>query len=130
MNYPEITAILAVFLGALLLILTASAIVQRQSAGVSIGDGGKSSLSLAIRAQGNLIETAPIVLILLMLAEAASAPSLHALVVACVYGIARVAHAIAFLFAGGQGPLRILGALGTLLSILGASSVLAIQVFA
>ncbi|MEO0679422.1 MAG: MAPEG family protein, partial [Pseudomonadota bacterium] len=45
------------------------ALQLRQGAGVSLGDGGDLRLQRRTRAQGNLVEYAPLFLILLALAE-------------------------------------------------------------
>ena len=67
--FPSITATVAALLGLLAVFLTARVIVLRVRLGVSAGDGGHAALAQAIRAQANLLELAPLALLLLAFAE-------------------------------------------------------------
>jgi uncharacterized membrane protein YecN with MAPEG domain len=78
----------------LVLALSYKVVKFRRENKIGIGDGGHQGLSIAIRAHGNLIENAPIVLILLALAELNGMPVylIHCLGTAWI--VARLLHAI------------------------------------
>jgi uncharacterized membrane protein YecN with MAPEG domain len=59
---------------------------------VMIGDGGDSAMVSGMRAHGNFIEYAPIVLILMALIELARGPLLALGVMGAVFVLARIAH--------------------------------------
>ena len=91
--YPSITATVAALLGLLAVFLTARVIVLRVRFGVSAGDGGHAALAQAIRAQANLLELAPLALLLLAFAEWAIAWRGVILALGIVLLIARLASA-------------------------------------
>lgn len=68
-----ITSLYAALLSLLILALSANVIKIRFKDQVSLGDGGKSKLQKAIRAQGNATEYIPIALILLLVLELSKA---------------------------------------------------------
>jgi uncharacterized membrane protein YecN with MAPEG domain len=78
----------------LVLALSYKVVKFRRVNKIGIGDGGHQGLSIAIRAHGNLMENAPIVLILLALAEFNGMPVylIHCLGTAWI--VARLLHAI------------------------------------
>ncbi|WP_299284886.1 MAPEG family protein [uncultured Tateyamaria sp.] len=121
MTFPQTTAWLAVFLGFLVLVLTARVSIARQNSGTPFGDG---SIGQTVRAQANLTETAALVLILLGLAEMGGARGLFVTVIAVFYAVVRVVHAIGVTSGDGNGPLRIVGGGGTLLTLLASSGLL------
>lgn len=67
--FPSISATVAALIGLLAVFLTARVIVQRVRFAVGAGDGGHAPLAQAIRAQANLLELAPLALLLLAFAE-------------------------------------------------------------
>ena len=91
--YPSIAATVAALLGLLAVFLTARVIVLRVRFGVSAGDGGHAALAQAIRAQANLLELAPLALLLLAFAEWAIAWRGVILALGIVLLIARLASA-------------------------------------
>jgi hypothetical protein len=78
-----------------------------------IGDGGDRRLARAIRVHGNAIETVPIALVLLVVAELGRADStlLHGCGIVLV--VARVLHAIGLSRTAGATPERMAGTIGT-----------------
>ena len=64
-----ITSIYAALSSFLIVLLSLNVVRLRRSGKVSLGDGGKPALQVAIRTQGNAIEYIPISLILLLLVE-------------------------------------------------------------
>jgi len=67
--FPIISATVAALLGLLAVLLTARVIVLRVRLNVNAGDGGHAVLTQAIRAHANLLELAPLALLLLTFAE-------------------------------------------------------------
>jgi uncharacterized membrane protein YecN with MAPEG domain len=89
----NITAIYAGLTALLLVFLSIRVTVARAKNKVELGDGGKPEMLRAIRLQGNLIEYAPMALILMALLElGGTAPwVLHAMGI--VFIVARLIHA-------------------------------------
>ncbi|QYJ78608.1 MAPEG family protein [Shewanella acanthi] len=82
-------------LTALLMIVLAYRVVKiRRREKIGIGDGGNKELVLAGRVHANLIENAPIVLILLALAEANGLAPLYLHCLGTLWIVARLLHAI------------------------------------
>ncbi len=69
MTFP-ITAAYAALLGLLMIALQIAVVVARARTDVLFGDGGRMDLLLPMRRHGNFVETVPMALILLALAEA------------------------------------------------------------
>lgn len=118
-----ITLIAASFIGLLLIYLSYNVSKHRLRAQVSVGDGGDEGLMKAIRAHGNLIEYAPIGLILIGLLEYRGASSILVLVLASAFVLGRYMHGLAFEKFEGKNPFRMLGTILTWLTILVASIV-------
>jgi uncharacterized membrane protein YecN with MAPEG domain len=93
-SFPTITATVAALIGLLAVLLAARVIVFRVRFKVNAGDGGHAPLAQAIRAHANLVEHAPLALIVLAFAEA-SVPAWRWLimVLGVVLLIARLASA-------------------------------------
>ncbi|MEM6576681.1 MAG: MAPEG family protein, partial [Pseudomonadota bacterium] len=94
--------------------------MMRRAGGIGIGDGGNSSLSKAIRVQGNAVEYVPLALVLLLLLElnGAQATMLHALGGTLV--LARVLHAWGLSSSAGVSIGRLYGTMLTWIVILSA----------
>ncbi|MEM1344995.1 MAG: MAPEG family protein [Pseudomonadota bacterium] len=93
----DITAVYAGVLGLWVVALAAIVGMTRDRLDVLVGDGGLPELTHKIRAHGNAVETIPLALILIGLAEGLAAPGwlLHLLGLALVVG--RVLHGLYFL---------------------------------
>jgi uncharacterized membrane protein YecN with MAPEG domain len=72
-NFPIVSAASAALLGLLATLLAVRVITTRVRLNVNAGDGGHAELAQAIRAHSNLVEHAPLALLLLAFAEAAGA---------------------------------------------------------
>lgn len=116
-----ITLISASFLGILLIYLSYNVARNRMRAQVDLGDGGDEQLQHAIRAQGNLIEYAPIALILIGLLEYSRASSYLVMGLAVAFVLGRYMHGLTFGKFEGRNPFRFYGTILTWLSILVAS---------
>ncbi|MEZ5844152.1 MAG: MAPEG family protein [Hyphomicrobiaceae bacterium] len=118
-----ITTLYAALLTPLLVVLIFRVVGARRSGSVEIGDGGDRALLRRMRCHANFVETVPMALILMGLAESlkAPAPVLHAIGAALLVG--RIVHAYAL----AQEPhilrLRIAGMVLTLTAITLAAGV-------
>jgi len=120
-----VTPLYAGLLGLLLIVLAFNITRYRVSLKISFGDGGHPALTRAIRAHANLVENAPLALILLLSVEVQgfSAPVVHALGGTLVIG--RILHAFGLSRYEGTSVCRAVGILLTWVVIL-VASVLAI----
>ena len=112
-----LTSIIAIWL----LILSARVIALRGVSFLkflSFNNFGEEALQRAVRAQGNLIEYAPIFLILLFIAEYNGAHPHMLYMTATLFMISRLMHGVAFGFMKYSPFLRVGGTLLTFLSIL------------
>jgi uncharacterized membrane protein YecN with MAPEG domain len=91
--FPLVSASLAALLGLLAVFLAVRVITGRVRHGVNAGDGGHATLAQAIRAHANLVEYAPLVLLLLAFAESAGYARSIILVLGAVLLVARLASA-------------------------------------
>ncbi|MEM9032054.1 MAG: MAPEG family protein [Pseudomonadota bacterium] len=90
-----ITGLYAGLLGLLLVVLSVRVIGYRGAKGISIGDNGDEIMLRRIRAQGNLVEYAPLALILLALAEIQGLPSWLVHLFGLILLAGRLSHAAA-----------------------------------
>ena len=67
--FPAVSATVAALIGLLAVFLTLRVIALRVRLKVNAGDGGHAALAQAIRAHANLLELAPLALLLLAFAE-------------------------------------------------------------
>lgn len=118
-----ITALYAALLTPVLLFLTFRVIGHRRAQRVEIGDGGDRELLRRMRVHANFIETVPMALILLALAESLKGPVLilHAIGLALLIG--RLAHAYALAQEPHIMQLRVAGMVATLTAIIAAALV-------
>lgn len=122
---PEVTALYGAPLAVLAVGLGAWIVALRVRLRVGIGDGGHRELARAIRAHANLLETAPIALLLLLLAELTGAlghGALHWAGGTLVLG--RLLHALGLMRSSGASPPRFLGMVLTWLVTLGLAGAL------
>ncbi|MCL1147536.1 MAPEG family protein [Shewanella marinintestina] len=85
--YISLTALLIVT-------LTYRVIKLRRTHKIGIGNAGNESLTLAQRVHANLLENAPIALLLLLVAETNGTHHLVLHVFGCIWLVARVLHAV------------------------------------
>jgi Uncharacterized relative of glutathione S-transferase, MAPEG superfamily len=108
-----LTGLYAAILALMAVALQIAAIAARARHGVLFGDGGNLAVLLPVRRHGNFVETVPLALILMLLAEAQGlAPLwLHASGLALVAG--RAIHPFGLRQGPGALPLRIGGSVLT-----------------
>ena len=85
----------------------------RLGKGINLGDGGDADMTARIRAHGNYIENAPLMLIGLLAVAFMNGSPILLHVLGAAYLIGRVLHALAMAGTMGQGRL-----IGTVLSLL------------
>ena len=91
---------------------------KRLKTNTGIGDGGDERLARRIRVHGNLIENAPIFLILLVLLELTGTGKIKVAALGFVFVLGRLAHAIGYSqSASPTAPLRAVGGGMSALSI-------------
>ncbi|AFY56907.1 putative MAPEG superfamily protein related to glutathione S-transferase [Rivularia sp. PCC 7116] len=95
MNFPVIAAGCASILALLQVFLAGLVGFARFKHKVGIGDGGNEVLARKIRVHGNLIENAPIFLILLALLELSGIDKTTVAILGGVFILARISHAYA-----------------------------------
>lgn len=117
-----ITGTYASLLGLLLIILSTRIIALRGMPALrwfAFGNDGQESLQRAIRGHGNLIEYAPIFLILMLVAESGGLKEATLYSYGTVFLVARLMHGLCFGFLKHSTVLRVGGTALTLGSILG-----------
>ena len=127
MTLPLITAMTASVLALMQAFLMVTVGNRRRAKAISFGDGGDGDMLRLMRRHGNFTENAPMVLILLALMEMLGAPSAGVMTIAVMFVLTRICHAIALSADGLPLVFRVLGALGTLLSLVGGAGLLAYQ---
>jgi len=113
-----ITSLTAALLGALCVMLSLKVVSIRRREKISVGDGGNESLLRAMRSQANLLEYAPIALILIACAEINGVPRLLLGLVAIAFVAGRVLHPAGLRDVSSPMSARVLGMQLTLVSIL------------
>lgn len=108
----QLTMITAGLLALLIVVLGFRVSLARRSTHISIGDGGNPMLQGRIRAHGNAVETIPIALILLGLAEQAIGQPWFLWLLAAVLLVSRLLHPLGLALPAPNTP-RLVGILGT-----------------
>lgn len=128
MIFPTVTFGAAISLCLLFIVLTARVSIKRQSQNTALGNGkNNSALQKAIRAQGNLTESLPLFILLLYLVEVNGAPTTYIWVLAGLYGLARLSHAVGISQQRDFSLLRTIGGGATLLSFVALCILMALR---
>ena len=128
MTLPIIAALAAAFLAVMQVILMVTVGNRRRTSAIPFGDGGDADMLRITRRHGNFIENAPMFLILLSLLEILGGSQSIVLGLAAIFIVTRISHAIALSSATSPIAFRAVGALGTLIGLLGGAGALAWQV--
>ena len=121
MSFPNLTAIYCSLLAIWLFVLSIRVIGLRGNpafAFIAQGKGDEELLNRAIRAQGNLIEYAPIMLFILFFLETLGASELAVRILGDGFLLGRLMHGTSMGFMRSNMPLRVGGTVFTLLPIL------------
>jgi len=114
---PMVTAATAAVLALMQIALMFFAAAGRGKYATGLGDGGHDGLLRRIRMHGNLAENAPLFLILLGLVEMSGKWGWAVLPIAVAFICARVAHIIGLSLTSGASRPRVIGVLGTALTV-------------
>jgi len=121
MSVPVITALYAAIIGLLAAILTINVIRNRVGLKIDDGDGGAVAMRKCIRAHANLVQHAPLALLLIGFAESIGTSKTIIHVLGIVLVVARLLSAWGLLSAEGPTTGRQAGAGLTVLVLLAAS---------
>lgn len=114
-----VTAVFAAITALLMLYLAWRVTTFRRKYKTGLGDSGQKDFEVAIRAHANLVEYAPIALILMAIGELNGVYVLYVYGVGMLFIIGRLLHAWGFIRSrGGYHPGRLVGTVFTWLSIL------------
>lgn len=123
------TAFYAVVFVVLKLILVWRVVALRQQLGVGVGDGGYQQLNVASRIHGNYIESMPLMLVLMFIAEMNGIAYVALHTVGGLFLVSRIGHAWGMHEAQGRWhPVRAAGVVGTWLALLGVCGLLVYNV--
>lgn len=113
------TVVYGVALVAIKLMLFWRIVSLRQRYNLGLGEGGQRDLQIAVRSHGNFMESMPLMLILLFMAEMNGVAIIALHGVALLFLLSRVAHALGMVQGNGNYAInRVLGVVGTWLSLL------------
>lgn len=124
-----ITGLSAAILAALNVMLSLRVVGIRRKEKIAIGDGGSELLLRAQRAQGNLLEYAPLALILLACAEINGVHRLLLALLALVFIAGRIMHPVGMRDSQAPFKMRVMGMQLTLTSMLALSIVNVVWLF-
>ena len=112
--YTSLITILAIF-------LAFKVGITRGKTNTLLGEGDSSDLLQSIRSHGNLMESAPITLILLLLLEMQSVADWKLHLIGSSFFLFRILHAYGISISRESTPYRVIGALGSWMLMLGMS---------
>ena len=114
----EITLLYASLLTILAIFLAIKVGMNRVDTNIMTGEGESSMLLQSVRAHGNLIEYAPLALILLALLEMQNVSDFMLHLCGSLFFLARILHAYGVTISRESTPYRLVGAVGTWLIML------------
>ena len=114
----EITLFYASLLTILAIFLAIKVGMNRVDTNIMTGEGESSMLLQSVRAHGNLIEYAPLALILLALLEMQNVSDSMLHLTGSLFFLARILHAYGVTISRESTPYRLVGAVGTWLIML------------
>ena len=114
----EITLLYASLLTILAIFLAIKVGMNRVETNIMTGEGESSMLLQSVRAHGNLIEYAPLALILLALLEMQNVSDFMLHLCGSLFFLARISHAYGVTISRESTPYRLVGAVGTWLIML------------
>jgi uncharacterized protein len=115
----QVTALYASILAIACIVLSIIVSTQRGKVNVAIMDGGHRDLAVWMRRHGNFIENVPLVLLVMGLAETRGMPATWLHVIGILLLASRLIHVLGLNAEQPANPLRIIGTVGTHLSVLG-----------
>jgi uncharacterized membrane protein YecN with MAPEG domain len=127
MTVPVVTALYAAIIGLLAALLTINVIRNRVGLKIDDGDGGSADMRKCMRAHANLLQLAPLTLLLIGFAETLGTSKYIIHVLGAVLVLARLLSAWGLLSAEGPTPGRQAGAGLTVLVLLAVSIILLLR---
>ena len=124
-----ITGLYAGICGLLLVVLYVRISQRRLATKIGVGSSGDAELEQRVRAHGNLVESAPLALILLYLIEQSGLSATYVHVLGAAFIVARLAHAQGMSITTGRSTGRFYGSLGTVILLFVMSALLIISWF-
>ncbi|MGV0034615.1 MAG: MAPEG family protein [Candidatus Azotimanducaceae bacterium WSBS_2022_MAG_OTU7] len=128
-HMPLYAALTTAFLTVMQVVLMFRVIGMRGQADVLFGTGGNETLEKRQRVHGNFIENVPTFLVALALIELIAGSTVLVAVLAGVFMVSRIAHAIGLGMSSGLTLGRLVGTLGTMISMVVAAGYLAYLVY-
>jgi uncharacterized protein len=123
---PHITALYAAPLALLMVALSIHVTMLRAKTKISLLDGGNRQLTERIRRHGNFVENVPMVLLLMLIAEALGTSSIWLHAVGGILAAGRLIHIFGVSYDKADAMPRIIGGgLTTLATLLAAGNILA-----
>jgi hypothetical protein len=126
-SFPYITAATASILAVFQMLLMLYVANGRGKFKTGLGDGGHPGLIRRIRIHGNLAENAPLFLILLGLVEFSGKWPTFVPIVAAIFLVARLSHALGLSISAGPSVFRFVGVMGNFGAMLTLATLLAIS---
>ena len=117
----EITLLYTSLITMLAIFLAFKVGITRGKTNTLLGEGDSSELLQSIRSHGNLMESAPITLILLLLLEMQSVADWKLHLIGSSFFFFRILHAYGISISRESTPYRVIGALGSWMLMLGMS---------
>ena len=117
----EITLLYTSLITLLAIFLAFKVGITRGKTNTLLGEGDSSELLQSIRSHGNLMESAPITLILLLLLEMQSVADWKLHLIGSSFFLFRILHAYGISISRESTPYRVIGALGSWMLMLGMS---------
>ncbi len=112
--YTSLITLLAIF-------LAYKVGIARGKSKTLLGEGDSSSLLQAIRSHGNLVEYAPLAMIMLGLLEMSQVDDLKLHLLGSLFFVSRILHAYGLSISSESTPYRLLGTIGTWVIMLAMS---------
>jgi uncharacterized membrane protein YecN with MAPEG domain len=112
--YTSLITLLAIF-------LAYKVGIARGRSKTLLGEGDSSSLLQAIRSHGNLVEYAPLAMIMLGLLEMSQVDDLKLHLLGSLFFVSRILHAYGLSISSESTPYRVLGTIGTWVIMLAMS---------
>lgn len=129
MIYPLNTAMLAIAIAVLVIVLAMRVSMARQKSEFQFGDGGNEDLQMRVRTHANLLENAPLFLILLGLLEGSGQSQSVIPVLAISFFVLRLTHVFALTSPRRPPAARAIGAIGTQFMFLVTALLLAASIW-
>lgn len=117
----EITLLYTSLITILSIFLAFKVGITRGKTNTLLGEGDSSELLQSIRSHGNLMESAPITLILLLMLEMQSVADWKLHLIGSSFFLFRILHAYGISISRESTPYRVIGALGSWVLMLGMS---------